>query len=234
MKIKELVDSFNYAIEGLLYCLRTQRNMRIHFLIAVLVLVAAGVTHVSRLETIALLITIVLVIAAEMINTAIESGVDLASSKYHPLAEIAKNVAAGAVLITAVNAVVVGYLIFHDKLEDISLTIIYSIENMPIHITVISLIVVTLIVIIVKALTARGTYLRGGMPSGHSALAASLLTSIIMLSSDVTIAFLAGILTLIVLHSRHEAKVHTFWEIITGAALGMIVTILIFQLFRVS
>ncbi|HZK34225.1 MAG TPA: diacylglycerol kinase [Bacillota bacterium] len=233
MKIKKLIDSFNNAIEGLLYSLKTQRNMRIHFVIAVIVLVMAGITHVSRMETIVLFIVITMVIAAEMINTGIESAVDLISSDYHPIAKVAKNVAAGAVLVTSINAMIVGYLIFYNKLSELSLATIQSIRNLPIHVTAISLVAVTFIVIIVKAFTARGTYMYGGMPSGHSALSVSLLTSIILLSGDVTIAVLASILALIVMHSRFEAKVHTFWEIFAGALLGLIVTILLFQLFRI-
>jgi len=233
MKIRKIIDSFNYAIDGLLHSVRTQRNMRIHFIIAILTLLAAGVTHVSRVEAVLLLIVITLVIMAEMINTAIEAVVDLVSSAYHPLAAIAKNVAAGAVLVTAINAVVVGYLIFHDKIRAVSFRIVYSIDNMPVHVTIISLVAVTLIVITIKAIGTKGTYMRGGMPSGHSALAMSLLTSIILLSGDVVIAALSGILTLIVMHSRLETKVHTIWEVIAGAILGMFVTILIFQLFRI-
>lgn len=229
MKIKKLVDSFNNAIDGLIHSLKTQRNMRIHFIAAILVLILAGVTHLSRIETVVLFLTISLVIAAELINTAIEAAVDLACSDYHPLAKIAKNVAAGAVLVTAINAVIVGYLIFHDKLSDISMATIKRIPELPIHVTAISLVAVTLIVIVVKALTDKGTFLRGGMPSGHSALSASLLTSIILLSGDVTIAILASVLTLI----RLEAKVHTLWEILAGATLGFIITIFLFQLFRI-
>ena len=229
MKAKKLTDSFNYAIDGLLYCLRTQRNMKIHFAIAALVLLLAGITDVSALETVVLLLAIAMVITTEMINTAIETIVDLVRSTYHPLAGIAKNVAAGAVLVASILAAVIGYLIFYDNLRDITFDITYDIKHMPVHVTIISLTVVTIVVIIVKAFGTKGTFLRGGMPSGHSALAMSLLTSIIFLSEDVVIAFLAGILTLIVMHSRLEAKVHTLWEVVAGALLGLFVTILIFQ-----
>jgi diacylglycerol kinase (ATP) len=204
--------------------------MRIHLAIAVLVLILAGIMDVSVLETVVLLLVIALVIAAEMINTAIETVVDLVRSTWHPLAAIAKNVAAGAVLVTAVIAAVIGYLIFYDNLKDIPFDITYDIAHMPVHITIISLAAVTIIVIIVKAFGKKGTFLHGGMPSGHSALAMSLLTSIALLSEDAVITFLAAILTLIVMHSRLEAKVHTIWEVIAGGVLGLLVTFLIFQL----
>jgi diacylglycerol kinase (ATP) len=228
--MKKLVDSFNYAIEGLLHCVRTERNMRIHFVIAALVLLLAGIMDVSVLETIILLLLIAMVITAELINTAIEAVVDLVCDTYHELAAIAKNVAAGAVLFSSIISVVVGYLIFYNKLEDITFNVTYDIEHMPVHVTIISLAVVTIVVIIVKAFGRRGTFLRGGMPSGHSALATSLLVSIILLSNDLVIGFLAGILTLIAMHSRLEAKIHTLWEVVAGAVLGLLLTLLIFQI----
>src|ERR687885_51600 len=107
-----LIESFNYAFEGIIHVLRTQRNMRIHFLAAVAVLVAGLATDVSRLELIALLLAIAFVLIAEMINTALEAAIDVATTSFDPMAKLAKDIAAGAVLIATVNAVAVGYLVF--------------------------------------------------------------------------------------------------------------------------
>ena len=107
-----IIESFNYAIEGIIHVLRTQRNMRIHFAIAIAVLVAALAFDVSRLELIALLLAIAFVLIAEMINTAIEAAIDVATTSFDPMAKLAKDIAAGAVLIAAVNAIAVGYLVF--------------------------------------------------------------------------------------------------------------------------
>lgn len=112
MKIRKLLDSFNYAIDGIIYAFRTQRNMRIHFIVAILVLIASFVFDISKIEFIALCLSITMVMAAELVNTAIESAIDLTTNHYHPLAKIAKNTAAAAVLLTAINAVIVGYVIF--------------------------------------------------------------------------------------------------------------------------
>jgi diacylglycerol kinase (ATP) len=232
MKIRKTIDSFNYAINGLLHSVKTQRNMKIHIAIALITLLVAGVSKVSRVETILLFVAITLVLMTEMLNTAIEAVVDMISQKYHPLAAIAKNVAAAAVLVTAINAVIVGYLIFYDKLSSLSFQVLHTIINMPVHLTVISLLIVVFIVIAIKASGRHGTFLRGGMPSGHSALAASIFTSITLLTSSLLISALAGLLSLLVLHSRLEAKVHTLREIIIGALVGFLTTILIFQLVR--
>ena len=99
-----ILESFNVAFEGIIHVLRTQRNMRIHFLIAVTVLVAALAVDVSKIELIVLLLSIAFVLIAEMINTAVEAAVDIASTSFDPMAKLAKDIAAGAVLIAAVNA----------------------------------------------------------------------------------------------------------------------------------
>src|SRR5215813_3176004 len=110
-----IIESFNYAFEGIIHVLRTQRNMRIHFAVAVAVLVVAIATDVTKLELIALLLAIAFVLIAEMINTAIEGAIDVATSSFDPMAKLAKDIAAGAVLIAAINAVAVGYLVFSGK-----------------------------------------------------------------------------------------------------------------------
>ena len=110
-----LFDSFNFAFEGIIHVLRTQRNMRIHFVVAAVVLVLAVAADVTKVELIVLLISITFVLIAEMINTAIEGAIDVATSSFDPLAKLAKDVASGAVLIAAINAVAVGYLVFSGK-----------------------------------------------------------------------------------------------------------------------
>src|SRR5262249_22896975 len=113
-----ILDSFNYAFEGLIHVLRTQRNMRIHFLVAGIVLVVALVVGVAKIELIALIISITFVLVAEMINTAVEGAIDVATSSFDPMAKLAKDIAAGAVLLATINAVAVGYLVFSGQAAD--------------------------------------------------------------------------------------------------------------------
>ena len=126
-----IVESFNYAIEGIIHVLRTQRNMRIHFAVAVVVLIAALVSDVSRLELIALFIAIAFVLIAEMFNTAIEAAVDVASTTFDPMAKLAKDIGAGAVLIAAVNAIAVGYLVFSGQVADESSRLLDRLSEAP-------------------------------------------------------------------------------------------------------
>lgn len=103
--------SFGYAFAGLAYLFRTQRNARIHAAVGAAACLVAAWVGVSRAEWAVLVFTIALVLILEGLNTAVEAAVDLASPKYHPLAKVAKDLAAGMVLVAAIASVVVGLLI---------------------------------------------------------------------------------------------------------------------------
>lgn len=109
---KKLFQSFGYAWEGIIYALKYNQNLRIHFLIAILVTLLSIYFDINPFEMGILGITILLVIAAEMLNTSIEQMVDLITTEHRKEAKIAKDVAAGMVLLTAAGSVIVGILIF--------------------------------------------------------------------------------------------------------------------------
>jgi diacylglycerol kinase (ATP) len=229
MRVRKLIDSFNYAIDGIIYTLKTQRNMRIHIAAAIGVLLLSLFFRLSKLEILVLFFTISLVIITEMLNTSIEATIDLITDQYHVLAKIAKNVAAGAVLVASLNAVLVAYIIFFDKLNLVTEIVLNKVRQMPIHVTFISLIIVVLIVISLKAYFGKGTPLRGGMPSGHTAIAFSLVTAVAFISENTLIITLSLILAVLVAQSRIEAGFHDFFQVMMGAILGACITLLIFQ-----
>ncbi len=230
-QVRKLIDSFNYAFEGILYALKTQRNMKIHFLIAIGVLILSLFFDLTRAEVLLLFSTISLVIITEMINTSIETTIDLITDQYHVFAKIAKNVAAGAVLIAALNAIVVAYLIFFHRMNPATLMVLDRVRQAPIHVTFIALLLVVLVVIFVKVQIDRGTPLKGGMPSGHAAVAASLFTAITFVSENILVGTLALLMALLVFQSRIEGKIHSPFEVIVGAGLGLMITVIIFQIF---
>ena len=120
-----LIDAFRYAFAGLFYLLRTQRNAQIHCAIGLAALAVGTILGISRVEWAVIVGTCALVLAAEGANTAIEAVVDIASPGYHPLAKIAKDVAAGAVLLCAIAAVIIGLIIFGPRVWDLALAIIH-------------------------------------------------------------------------------------------------------------
>ena len=107
-------DAFRNAWEGILASLRTERNLRFHTAAAIVVILAALYFRLPARDMAVLLLVIALVITAEMINTAIEAAVDLAAPEWHRLAKMAKDAAAGAVLIAAAFAVFIGILLFYE------------------------------------------------------------------------------------------------------------------------
>lgn len=230
MNSHSFLDSINYAIEGIIHALKTQRNMKIHFLIAFLVMVISLFLNITKLELIALFLTIVFVIAMEMINTVLEIIIDIVNPEYSYRAKIAKNIAAGSVLMAAANSIIVGYLIFMDDLSYLSLNLLKKIKRQPFHLTFINLGLLFILVISLKASRNRGTPLKGGMPSGHSAIAFSIATIIIFLSENILIAFLVLFMALIIAQSRVQTGTHSIGEVITGSILGILLSLIIFQL----
>jgi diacylglycerol kinase (ATP) len=228
-----VLDSFNYAFEGIIHVLRTQRNMRIHFLAAGTVLVAAIAIGVTRLELIALMISIAFVLIAEMINTAIEGAVDVSTTSFDPNAKLAKDIAAGAVLIATVNAVVIGYLVFSEAVQDRSSRLLDRIADAPAKLTLIALVLTVLIVISTKALTQRGTPLRGGLPSGHAALAFAgwMALTLFVDQQRFLVSSIGLVLALLVAQTRVESGIHSGLEVLYGGVLGALTTLVLFQAF---
>jgi diacylglycerol kinase (ATP) len=230
-----VLDSFNYAFEGIIHVLRTQRNLRIHFAVAVLVLIVALVINVTKLELIALLISITFVLIAEMLNTAVEAAIDIATTSFDPMAKLAKDIAAGAVLIATVNAVAVGYLVFAGKVADRSGKLLDRLREAPAELTLVALMLTILIVIGTKAYTGRGSPLRGGLPSGHAAVAfAGWMAATYVADSGhrFLISSIALIMALLVAQTRVESGVHSALEVTYGALVGALAALVVFQVFR--
>jgi len=226
-----LTESFNNAIEGLTHAVKTQRNFQIHVGTGVGVLLLSTIFGVGRTEFLILLLTISFVIAAEMLNTAVELVIDLTKDHFHPMARAAKDVAAGAVLVSAVSAVCVGCVIFADLFKKILEGGFEQVRLAPWHVSFLALSIVLLMVITAKLFFHRGTPLLGGMPSGHAAFAFSLWTLIGLFQSNLLVTVLVFILAILVARYRIRAGFHTLLESIAGALLGVLVTFLVVKFF---
>ncbi len=227
---KYSLSGFKHAQEGILHCFRTQRHMRYHFYTLVAVLVSGLLLNLDNRDMLALVFAITLVIVSEMFNTAIEAVVDMVTENYHPVAKLVKDVAAGAVLLAAMNAVISGVLIFFGQKR---LTEIQSRmqNNLPPDVTravVVGIVLLTLVVIISKVLSDTGTPWHGGIISGHSAIGFFLAMTIFFTARNTVIAFLAILLAILVAQSRVEAGVHTLREVVLGAVLAILLTSLVY------
>lgn len=232
MKPRRWVDKANVAIEGIIYSVRTQRHMRYHLAAAVAALLISLVVHISRVEFILLSTAIILVLVTEMLNTAIETTIDMISEEFHPLAKVAKDIAAGVVLVASVGALTLAYLILYPAFKEALASGLWNVQKAPDDVVAfVSLAVVIIFVIVIKALLGKGEPLRGGMPSGHAAVSFSVWVAAIHLSPSVPVIALTLLLAAMVSWSRWSSGVHRAVEVIAGALLGAGVTAVLFQLF---
>lgn len=226
------LESVNCAIAGILWSARTQRHLRWHFLAAVAVLLAAVLLRISALEFALLAFAVTLVLAAELLNTALEVVVDLVSPEFHQLAQRAKDVAAGAVLVTGIGAVVIGYLTLSHRLLHGMEAAVGRLGQPPEgEAPVVSALTVIILVVLLKGRLGKGTPLHGGMPSGHAAVAFSIATSVALAQVQPVLLLLTVGMAAMVSHSRLLMRIHSLREVLIGALLGVGVTLAIHAIF---
>lgn len=232
MKPKRWIDKANVAIEGIIYSVKTQRHMRYHLAAALIVLLVALVLNVSRIELILLSMAIVLVLVAELLNTALEVAIDMIAEEYHPKAKLAKDIAAGVVLVASLGALVLAYLILYPAFRETLGKGVWQIRKTPHDVVAfVSLAVVIILVVFIKAMVRKGEPLRGGMPSGHAAVSFSVWVATIHLSGSLPMMMLTFLLAAMISWSRWSSGVHKAREVFAGAFLGAGVTMLLFLFF---
>lgn len=231
MPVKRWIKSANNAIEGILHAAQTQRHLRYHFYVAALVLLSSYVLGVTRTEFLLIALAVMAVLVAEMLNSAVEALVDLLSPDYHERARQAKDIAAGAVLITAMGAAVIGYIVLFPHLHEAFISGIKIVPRPAEEVAVIASIIVLMLVVLLKAYTGKGHPLRGGMPSGHAALAFSVWVSATFATASLLVSVLTFVLAALLAAGRVSAGVHNRLEVTVGALLGAGITLLLFWVF---
>lgn len=230
---RNFLDSCLNAINGIVYATTTQGNIKKQLIIIVLVLLVSLFFNLSRLEFLCLVFAIMLVIITEMINTGIETLVDLYTDIYHPKAKIAKDVGAGAVVIASLNAVIVAYFLFFDKIAIQGITVLESIVSTPTHLAFTTIVFTLIAIIALKAtniVRKKKDITNKFVPSGHAILSFAIAT-IIWLSTKNMIAYtLALILSILLCVNRVENKHRTWGEIAFGAFIGLAIIIIMYGL----
>ena len=219
------IASLNCAIEGILWAVKTQGHMLFHLVAAIMVLVGALVLRLTLYEFALLALAITLVLFAELVNTAIEVTVDLVSPDFHPLAQRAKDVAAGAVLLASVGAMVLGYLALSRFFFAAEVNLTHDFMRTTGNLAILSVVIVVLLVVLAKARVGRGTPLHGGMPSGHAGVAFSVATSVAFADVGLPVTLLAWLLAALVAQSRVLLGIHSFKEMVAGSLLGTVTTL---------
>ncbi|NDD29880.1 MAG: diacylglycerol kinase [Proteobacteria bacterium] len=230
-------ESLNNAVDGLVYAFRTEPHLKVHFAISMAVLVLCLVLDLEPAQLLAIFIAITLVLMAELFNTALETIVNMQTLSHHPLARVAKDVSAGAVLLASVNAVAVGCIVFWEPVKAMlwgagARNLYQRIAENHTHGLVVLLALALIVVMIGKALGQRGQFTRGGMISGHAAIAFAASTAILVVTRNPVATVLAFVMALLVAQSRVEANIHRWVEVLTGALVGVAASLLVFTLFH--
>jgi len=228
---RSILWSFNYAIEGIVYTLRTQRNMRVHMVLAVLVSIGCLLLGIERMQLVAVVFAISLVFVTELVNTAIEATIDVSVERFDPLAKIAKDVAAGAVLCAAINALIVAYFVLFGPVRSLMQRGLDIVRFSSADLTIIALGLTMLAVLSLKAVSREGTWMHGGWPSGHSAIAFGAATMVGFMTGSAGALALGYFVAFLVAQSRVEGEIHTIPQVIVGGLLGIVIVTLVFQVF---
>lgn len=231
MPFRRWWQSANCAIEGILHAARTQRHLRYHYVSAAAVLLLSYTLGVSRLEFLIIALSVIAVLLAEMFNTAIEALVDIVSPERSEKARIAKDISAGAVLLTAFGVAVIGYIILFPYLRSVFHTGVTISKHTNEDIALIALVIVLILVIMTKAHFGKGLPLRGGMPSGHAALAFSAWVATTYITENFVASILSFAIAVAIAQSRVVTRAHTVWEVVVGALMGASVTFFLFRIF---
>lgn len=231
MPLRKWIQSANHAIEGILHASKTQRHMRYHLYAAIFILLLGFVLGISWSDFALLIILSIVVLSVEMLNTTIEVITDVLFKEYDIKAKEIKDIAAGAVLITALGAVIIGYGILYEPVKEFFQTGLNIAKHSESDVAVVAIIIVLILVVITKAFFGKGEPLRGGLPSGHAAVSFSIWTSVVLISESFTPSLLVLIMAIIIAQSRVSIGIHKPWEVVLGALLGITVTFLLFKVF---
>ena len=233
LKNNNFIDAWGNAFNGIIYAVTTQSNIKKQLVIAVIVMLVSLLFNLTRAEFLCLMFTVILIILAEMFNTAVETVVDLYTDLYHPKAKIAKDVAAGGVVITAINALIVAYFLFFDKISDIGLNFIRNLANSPVHMAFIGIFLIIILVVTLKAASSTNKHkllINGFAPSGQAAMAFGANTIIWLSTTNIVVLTLSFVMAILVCVTRIESKKKTLGEIILGALTGVSVIALLYGL----
>ncbi|MCC7495649.1 MAG: diacylglycerol kinase [Fimbriimonadaceae bacterium] len=234
--LRRFARSFRHAMDGVLDAYRSQRHMRAHFVFMACNAILALIYKLNAIEVAVLMLTITLVIFAEMINTVVEATLNLVCETYHPIARFVKDVAAGAVLVTAVNSCLVGLCIYVNPERLTRLRAVwsggYQDESALLRALAMSLVLLLIILTAIKVGRPEGSVLTGGAVSGHTAVAFCFAGSLWFIVKDTAVAALAMLLAvgtaLIVVQLRLHDPNHRVRTVFYGAILGILVPMIVF------
>ncbi len=230
IKNKTFFSAMGHAIDGVIRAFKTERNLRIDYIIGLFVFISSLFFDFTKTEFACLCLTIGFVIFAEMINSTVEYMVDLITDKYDDRAKAAKDIAAGGVLIASTVAVVVAYFLFADKLYNATTAIISSILNSKLHLLFTIIFAVIILAVILKGVFSKDEKYSKSYPSARVALAFALTTYVYVITKSVFVGAVSLVLSLMITQIKIENTKTKPIFMILSAVLGVLVVLIVYQM----
>lgn len=229
-KNKNFVTALHHSIDGVIKAFKTERNLRIDYLIALVVMIAGVVLGLDKTEFVCLCLTIGFVLFSEMMNSVSEYIVDLITDKYDNRAKAAKDIAAGGVLISSGISVIVAYFLFADKLQNATSAFLSAAISSRgnIFMTILFAIVVT--VVILKGWLGRGEEYAHTGPSLNVALAFGLTTYASLITRSFLVGAVCAVLSLMIFVLKVTNTKARKINMLFSAALGILIVLFVYQL----
>ncbi len=229
----DILSSFNSAYRGLIEILKIERNFRLHLAIGAVVIISSLFLNLPLAEFLVILLVTTLVMVAEVFNTVCEMFTDVIFREFSVEARRIKDVSAAAVLLTALTAIITGYLVVAKHFPSSWRSVFENIAASPWYVTFVVLVIVTFLAILLKLVIKKDSFLSGGMPSLHSGVSFSIWTIVSFLTfhQQPLISFLVLLLSIWVAQSRIQRGIHSLEEVVIGALLGILITIMVIQIF---
>lgn len=229
-KNKSFATALGHAMDGVIRAFKTERNLRIDYIIGLIVLVTSLFFDFTKTEFACICLTVGFVIFAEMINSTVEYIVDLITDKYDDRAKAAKDIAAGGVLIASCVSVVVAYFLFVDKISNASVAIISSILNSKLHILFTIVFGVVILTVILKGIFGKDDDYAHSGPSIRIALAFALTTYSYIITKSLLVCGIAFVLSMFITGSRIKGKKNKIIYTILSASIGILLVLIIYQI----
>lgn len=231
-KNKTFFSATKNALNGIIHAFKTEKNLRLDYLIGALVFVVSLFFDFSKLELICLVITIGFVIFAEMINSTVEYIVNLVKTEYDLNAKAAKDIAAGGVLIASAISVIVAYLLFVDKIRQASTALLTAVLSSKAHMLVTILFIATILVVILKGVLSKdkdNNYVKS-FPSARVTISFALSTYLFVITKNLLVGGVAFALSFMVSSIKRENDKTTMMQIVLSALLGILLVVSVYQL----
>ncbi|MCX8074265.1 MAG: diacylglycerol kinase [Clostridia bacterium] len=229
-KNKNFYTALGHAIDGVIRAFKTERNLRLDYIIGLFVLIGSLFFDFTKTEFACLCLTIGFVIFSEMINSTVEYIVDMVTDKYDERAKAAKDIAAGGVFISAVVAVIVSYFLFVDKLYAATNSVISNILNSRLYILFTIIFAIVMLAVILKGVFSKNENYSSSFPSARVSVAFALTTYVYLITGSLFVGATSFILSILIAQIKIENTKTRPIYMVLSALMGILIVLIVYQI----